>query len=177
MLPDRPSVHTLQALGISEKKAETKARLDFNRYRNMINKVLPDIVDNANDIELIQWNTLEKEKSYQDALNELQILYDTNTPFRSDVEEECVRMLRNNKANTYDALGEAERRQRIGHAVQFLLMELACVLSAPKTLQKEKVLYLYHRPMVVMQKLLEGAYDGKTRDNVGSFVYREFTEE
>jgi len=49
----------------------------------------------------------------------------------------------------------------------YQIKELAFVIASPKIFKAKKVTYIYHRNWEVYEKLIEGFYDGKTREDLG----------
>lgn len=175
MLPDKPSVFTLEALGSEHKKAETKSRLDFNRYSSMIRSELQRLLYDESGAKVLRWDTVEGNSEYGLCAVALQRLFDSNTQFRTDIETETERMLVGNLGgDTWKSLGKAENDKRVATGVQFLLMELSCIASSANLLDSELSVYIYHRPMEVMRKLLDGEYEGFESPNAGYLVYEPF---
>ncbi len=178
MLPDKPSVFTLEALGTGHDKAVSKSRLDFNRYSNMIRGELVRLLQDEQGGKLLRWETVEGNTAYSTCLDALQNLFASNAQFQTDVRSETERMLVGNLGEeVFGNMENHEREKRTLMGVQFLLMELSCIVSSANLVGSELCVYIYHRPMEVMRKLLDSEYSGFRSANAGYLVYKPFGED
>lgn len=162
MIPDKPAIHTLQALGYEFKKAKEKAMLASNNLENKCNRIIEQLT--ANDrFKIIRWDYIEANSSYVAALEQLTKLYSSNKQFQHDARSATQEVLKHNT----DSILAAEA---IEIGVQFLLMELAFIAHAADVLDQPHTAYIYHKEMPILENLLSGKYNLKAPGNAGYII-------
>ncbi|MGV8150144.1 MAG: tRNA-dependent cyclodipeptide synthase [Candidatus Woesearchaeota archaeon] len=161
MIPDKPAIHTYNALGYAKTKAERKARLSSNALINIINGVLPTIKEKYDgEIRIATWDDgVAKSEEYHKELNDLLKLYESNINFKEDVRTTTKGVIANKIKDGQDI------EKSIDEGIKYLLSEFAFV-SACSKINNEEIVYVYHNPWDVYVNYVNGAYDEK-KSNLG----------
>lgn len=161
MAPDEPAEHNFKAAGYPDNQAKRKARLNANLLQNRAKRVVASLSPELkNRIIVVEWvaevihNSIYKEK-----YNEILKLYHANASFKKDAREITKKVIAKKTGTDIE--------KSLDEAVQYLLKELAFVLASPGIYKVKKIVYLYHTTWSIYQKLIEGAYDGVPRTNLG----------
>jgi cyclo(L-tyrosyl-L-tyrosyl) synthase len=161
-IPDIPSIATYVALGYPENIARREKSLP--KGNNLKNKSLRAIkaLNCEDKVRIINWVLdVQNNPAYKQFYNNVTLLYQSNELFHKD----C------NKA-TAGVLESAQKKiESLDHAVNvgvtYLLHELAFMEFAPKFLNSNMVVSIYHKPWPVYQSYISGKYDGLVRQNLG----------
>lgn len=160
--------HTFQALGLEEADAKKKARLDGNNRRNRLERGLQAPIFSAGraSISQVDWNhEVLRNFAYAASYRSLKRLYMENSTFQHEIREVTRTVVLGHLNRTGGSAENVEKQVSLG--VHFLLKELAFIDAAPEILGLEKVVYVYHRCWPILEKLLNGEFDGRPRSGVG----------
>lgn len=177
MLPDVPSVKTLVAKGEPEMLAEKKSRLAFN---NIATKVRMKAAECLSATRILRWKSetpVEESPLYHLSQDDVKQLFQTNEAFRREILSATRSVLQNHYGEGWKKKDSLERGKLLSIGKDFLLMEIACILSAHEILGSQICLYIYHKPMPVLQKLLDGHFGempNVERWRTGYLAYHEF---
>ncbi|MFA6099572.1 MAG: tRNA-dependent cyclodipeptide synthase [Patescibacteria group bacterium] len=162
LIPYEPAIYTYLALGYDETKANSKARLGSNRLTNHTKRTISENASfQGKDIHILNWaEEVEKVDVYQKKLLFMTHLYETNRRFQIDAEETTAEVLSNKSDENISA-------EKIKIGVKYLLEELAFVLSSPDLFKVDKTAYMYHRHWPIYEKLVNGEYDDKPKEDIG----------
>jgi cyclo(L-tyrosyl-L-tyrosyl) synthase len=176
MIPDEPMVHTLVSLGKKEVYAQRVARLRANNLENKCRKIigknnLNNFMNNTvsslqlhqkSQIQIIRWKRVVNNDQYQSALVEISTAYKQDTDFKKCVNEITCAVFQNwNKIPTPETLARG---------VRFLLEELAFIMHSNQILdlhENDKIAYVYHHTMPVLQNIIGGKYIFKSHSSFG----------
>jgi tRNA-dependent cyclodipeptide synthase len=151
------------ALGYDQTKASSKARLGSNRLKNHSQK----IIGTNTKVEIVNWSKrIANNPFYQNNLNLISELYRVNQEFQTDAEEATKKVLMKKSDRAI-----SEEDIKIG--TKYLLEELAFVLSSPDIFEVQSTVYMYHRNWPIYEKLVNGEYDNKPRNNLGFLLVNE----
>lgn len=163
LIPYEPAIHTYMALGYNQTKASSKARLGSNRLKNHSQKV----IGTNTKVEIVNWSKrIANNTFYQNNLNLISELYRVNQEFQTDAEEATKKVLMKKSDRAI-----SEKDIKIG--TKYLLEELAFVLSSPDIFEVQSTVYMYHRNWPIYEKLVNGEYDNKPRNNLGFLLVNE----
>ena len=124
---------------------------------------------------------MEKCPKYSETNEYVQELYRANEEFRTEIRETTEAFLRNLKHGRekpeegYKKDKEGgEKTPDLEEGVKYVLKELAFLVAVPSIYERcEKFVFVYHRPWPVLEKFLDGYYDGIVRAAIGYFVRAE----
>jgi len=159
--PDEPAEHTYLALGYEEKNAKRKAKLNSNLLKNRAKRAIEILKKEGNktNFKIIEWtNEINKQKNYQEELIKIQKLYNSNISFQKDTKEITKKVMENKSITNQNI--------NIDEGVKYLIKELAFVIVTPIIYNTHHVTYIYHNEWTIFQKLIDGEYDGKQRNNL-----------
>ncbi len=157
MIPDEPAIHTLVALGKSEKRAETLARLKSNSLENKCREIMKRF---NLDARIIRWKSIRESQQYLSVLSKIERAYNAEIGFREAIREMTAKVLSNGKmVSTSD--------KEIEEGIKFLFKELAFIVYSDRILQEQKTAYVYHKTMHVMKDIFENRYSFRPSPNVG----------
>lgn len=165
MIPDEPYRATCEARGLSKRESEEK----INHYRsNLLSKIRTVSVSSEATVTALTWNNVVGTKEYEVALSDLQELYKSNTIFKSDID-----------ALVIGVIGSVTMSMNtVQIAKDFPLQELACILSLQLSLSRP-LIYVYQKPWnpPILQRLVDGLYDARPRNDVAHLTISIFKPE
>ncbi|MCX6755776.1 MAG: tRNA-dependent cyclodipeptide synthase [Candidatus Nomurabacteria bacterium] len=153
MIPDEPAVHTMMALGYTEKEAERKSKKKSNALENKCNQIIESL-DVATSVRVLRWKNFNSNIYYTEALFDLRNAYQSDENFMNAVRTTTIEVLLSN-----GVLAPSGEAVEIG--IQFLLKELAFISHADRIFEKEKMAYVYHRDICIIRYILSDFYDFK----------------
>lgn len=175
---DGPSKHNYIAAGKSESSALRDCRRHFNRLRNFCVSgvdILPTDLRSNFDLDLHRWSRIYKRSDWQEEFRYLLNLYESRELFRDEVRSTTRQVLEKR-------MGCIDLEQRTDVAINYTLEELAFILIASRrTAELENsragrgkiegastpFAYIYYESWPVMERLVDGCYDGIVRENIG----------
>lgn len=168
MITDKLALHTYKAVGYNHEKAEKKARLDGNALRNRVERSIENVIkeEAQQNIELVDWEEVQKTKSYQQEYENILHLYENNQEFKNVVRDNTKKVL-NRKLKP-----GVKMEQAIDEAKNYLLKELAFLLATPDIYNQRQVADIYHKNWPVFEKLINGEYNGVQRRDLGFIIIR-----
>ena len=158
MIPDEPAVHTLSALGETEKEAQRIAQLKSNNLANKCNRIIQE--NQLTTVRVIRWKDFKENASYVQTLFDIKTAYGNDVILKQSLREATTHVLH---AGGTRVVTEGE----IDLGTQFLFKELAFITHADTILGVQKVAYVYHRTMPVLREIVEGIYSFKASPNIG----------
>lgn len=159
--PGQLDCHNFLSYGYNEEAALRKAA----QSEVSIAAAMDEICD-RNKITLMTCSEAFSNESYQGALKKLSSLYVSNDNFREDVRTVTAVTI---ESHAHVNSRDKKRIQKMGVTTaidkgkDYLLGELSWVMAATQILGAKSVVYHYHRPWLVFEKLISGAYDGNVR--------------
>lgn len=159
---DGPAQNTYIALGKSKIEAERKARLQHNRLYNHCQKGIQQNPATASlPIQFDNWEEIYASEEYQEGYRTIKKLYKEHEAFSNDIRHDTKRVLSR-------LLGSPEKviEGMVDKAVDYPLEELAFILSMPKRFGLTQIVYMYYDRWSVLEKLLDGKYDGTLRTDI-----------
>ncbi|MHB8831542.1 MAG: tRNA-dependent cyclodipeptide synthase [Patescibacteria group bacterium] len=162
LIPYEPAIYTYLALGYDATRANSKARLGSNRLTNHTKRTISENASfRGKDIRILNWaEEVEQADVYQKNYSVMTHLYETNHQFQIDVEKTTLEVLNNKSDNNISA-------EKVKIGVKYLLEELSFVLSSPNLFKVDKTAYMYHRRWPIYEKLVNGEYDNKPKEDIG----------
>ncbi|MBU6323767.1 MAG: tRNA-dependent cyclodipeptide synthase [Patescibacteria group bacterium] len=180
---DGPARHNYRAFGKDEAYAERKTRLERNHLRNLtndalglINKDLPP--EEQKTVAFMDWERIYADPEYRESLDMLKKLYESNEEFRSDINSITTQVLLSRVGINKDTEAVLEE------GIQYVLEEVAFIASYMKLSEgikpkaehgKDGFNYIYYESWPVLEKLVNGDYDGQPKDGIG-FVIAKITQ-
>jgi tRNA-dependent cyclodipeptide synthase len=162
-IPYQIAEHTYRALGY--KKPRKKAREDGRRLQRYCQNVI-DMIFPAN-IEILDWETdIEAHPAYLKGYKEIHLLYQTNENFWYDVRE-TTREVLNGKLKP-----DADIEDAIDEGINYLLKEISFFIMSHKIFQIKRMGFVYHNGWHILEKLVNGDYDEKQRENFGMIIVK-----
>lgn len=151
--PDEPEEANYRAFGKTPLEAMQKSRSAFNQ---ILNKASRFIQRESPAPEILRWETIRKQDAYQKMYRWLNALYAENTEFQAAVRVTTYDVLRSKEKHGAGKMDHPERQMNV--AVEFLLKEYAFLLAAGTMFGDRKTSSLYHRPMPVYERLINGEF-------------------
>lgn len=145
-LPDEPTLHTLEALGYSIEDAKRKMKKQINWLKNKMQKALEAKNLNPKD-HILDWKTLETNKSFKNELDSVYQLFDTDSEFRNICIESSRWVLQNKMEE--DKITE----ECLLKAVKYFLAEIPIFAATNKIVGTETSLFCYHQSINFHEKL------------------------
>ena len=173
---DGPSVHNYIALGHTKAEALRKARKQRNRLQNACNEAIALIKQRREfAVFFIDWNEIYRREDFKSEYEKLDLLYSTNDAFRSDLVFETREVLA-----SHPSISEEGLRYAVGYPLEELAFLLTYNKIAAETahspLQALDFAYVYHLRWPLLEKLVQGKYDGILRSNLGFAIVRIVNE-
>lgn len=159
MIPDEPAVHTMMALGYTEKDAEKKSKKKSNALENKCNQIIESL-DVSTTVRVLRWKDFNSNIHYTESLSGLRNVYQSDENFKCAVKNTTIEVLLSN-----GLLAPSGEVLEIG--VQFLLKELAFISHADLILGHQSVGYVYHRTMPLMKDIIEKRHVFNFSNSVG----------
>ena len=151
MIPDKPAVYTLMALGKIEQDAIRTARLKSNVLENKCAKIIQRL--NLNSVKIVRWKDIVSNEKYQNTLVEIKQAYDFDAEFRMAVRSTTASVLQSGVG--------------VETGIEFLFQELAFISQASQILGAGKIAYVYHKTMDILRDIIAGEYYFKADSCVG----------
>ena len=164
MIPDEPAMHTLRAIGYEEKKAESKARLKSNNIQNRFNEIFK--THQVVNVTIIRWRDIVGNLNYQNSLIQIKKSYENDVCFKKALRMTTSEVL-------LQSLSREPKESEIDIGVGFLFEELAFICNATHILNKEQVVYVYHKTMVVMKSIFDEKYSFRAASGTGFLTVNE----
>ena len=159
LINDLPAIHNYLALGYDKKKAMKKARLNGNRVRNLLKRVLSDL--NSDSVRILDWEKdIFSTPAFESAYSSLLSLYFKKESFFNSVRQTSLQVL---LPKTKDGFVS---QQALDEAAHYLLKELAFLQASPSILSSQTMSYVYHTAWPVYEKLIVGFFDGEIRSKL-----------
>jgi len=165
MLPNKPAEHTLAGYGYSKEEAQKTVQRKFKSIERNCRKSIEAL--QIPDAKILFWEQFEDNENYFEMLTRLNELYATDTHFREDARSTTRAVYETSK---YPAKKRLSLDEQVDVSVDFLLEELAFILSSPDILNIEGTDYVYHKEMPILSELLAGNYEFNPPKNVGFAV-------
>lgn len=157
---DGPARNNYLAIGKTDVEAEREARLQRNRLRNHCLVGLAEIDDTTFSCEFDNWQDVYSDPHYLEAYNSIERLFQNSAEMKEAVVHDTLRVLaRLTKSKTIT-------EEQINTASQYVLQELAYILSATRRWNVKQLVYIYYDHWNVLEKLLNGRYDSKIRNDI-----------
>ncbi len=160
MIADVPAISTYISFGYAENIARrVKAIPQGNLLKNKVKKAMTELGLSNEQVRILEWDEeVEKNTEYQKIYHDVKSLYDTNDEFQKSADNTTKEVLVASKREFQDL------EKSIKTAVHYLLSEFAFLEWAPKFLNTEKVIYIYHKNWPVYENYISGKFDGNTRE-------------
>lgn len=157
---DGPAQNNYLALGKTQIEAEREARLQRNRLHNHCLEGLSEISGLTYSFD--DWKETYDSNEYKRAFDEIRSLYSNNQEFSQEVLSGTDHVLK--RIASHRGLDVQNIDTEI--AINYVLQELAYILSVPERYSLDKITYIYYDRWPVLEKLLDGRYDGSIRNNI-----------
>ncbi|MEV4319216.1 tRNA-dependent cyclodipeptide synthase [Actinocrispum sp. NPDC049592] len=148
LVADRPSTHTLIALGWSPARACAKVEQEGRLARNRVRRALSDAGAQDPDSLLLGWRNLEANPGYLRLRGLVQNAFDSSQPFRRS----CLAVSRDYLRHR----GETPTEQQVITASEYFLNELPIGMDTPSILGVPESLCAYHRVLAFADVLRTG---------------------
>lgn len=158
---DKPSEHNYLALGYSEDRVADKIKKKGAEIFRAIDSALKQVDSQGEHFHILNWDIIREHKDYQHARLILEQLYLSNELFRNDLRCAVDAYL------TPKLKGQSMTEQRHISADQYLLEELAFLISSREILGAEECAYLYHKEWLIFERLVSGGYDQNLASGLG----------
>ncbi|XP_048586560.1 uncharacterized protein LOC116620188 [Nematostella vectensis] len=179
-VPQQPSVHTYRAMGSKDAVKRAKKHADYLRaHCKRAIKKLSKLRELPGDFHFVDWpREVATHVVYQEKLEEITRLYRTNTLFRQDSVREVARVLGKtprdemSEKESADFYPDVYNDDSIREAVLYIIEEFAYILASKALYDADEVTFIYHRSWPMLEKLINGEYDGKPRQGYGFCIIR-----
>ena len=176
IITDGIAVHNFRAMGYDEQKAQSKVKKSANALVNKIKRSIATIETNTEiepspvgdrlpKISLYRWNQLNDCPSYQQAFEDVQVLYQNHQGFSSAIHKTTFKVMEKYITASQTAQDVVEE------AKWYLLKECAFFLAAPNFFRMP-LLSSYYTDFPICRQLLSGYYTGKQSTNHGFMTYQ-----
>lgn len=143
LLPDIESASRLLiATGVMESKAISKTRLELNRHKNYLNRIISDlsIFDNINIYDFADFFTDEK---YVNLVRDVSELYYNNDKFKIVCDDMTIQAVNGrSKAYNYDPV---ELKSILKIALPYVISEIPLFTNAANLLGERSSVLVYHK--------------------------------
>ncbi len=181
---DGPAIHNYLAYGKDETFARRESRKQFNRLRNCCEEALRTIPGEAKkfDFDSLRWEKIYQWTYWQEQRDYLAELLTESEEFNRDVRDTTKSVL----SKRLGIEGKVDNLEsRIDIAVMYTIEELAFLLAASRRIgeveENEPALgqvtdeqapfcYVYYEHWPVMERLIDGRYDGVSRETIGYLI-------
>ncbi|TCO65726.1 tRNA-dependent cyclodipeptide synthase [Actinocrispum wychmicini] len=137
LVADRPSAHTLMALGYPAERARAKVDQESRLARNRVRRALVDAGAADPDSLLLGWDDLERNPGYTRLRGLVRTAFDDDPRFRAS----CLAVSRDYLRHR----GETPTEQQVITASEYFLNELPIGMDTPSILGVAESLCAYHR--------------------------------
>ncbi|RSM64862.1 tRNA-dependent cyclodipeptide synthase [Kibdelosporangium aridum] len=148
LVADRPSTHTLVALGYSPQRAAAKVSQEARMVRNRVQRALIDAGASDPDTHLLGWCDLEQNPGYLKLRDLVRTAFDNDERFRAS----CLAVSRAYLTHR----GESPTVQQVITASEYFLNELPIGMDTPSILGVSESLCAYHRVLAFADVLRTG---------------------
>lgn len=148
LVADRPSTHTLVALGYPPERARAKVDQEARMARNRVHRALSDAGASDPDELLLGWDDLERNPGYLRLRDLVRTAFDDDPRFRSS----CLAVSRDYLRHR----GETPTEQQVITASEYFLNELPIGMDTPAILGVPESLCAYHRVLAFADVLRTG---------------------
>lgn len=162
MIADVPAISTYIALGYPENRArKDKAIPQGNLLKNRTERAIAQLEYTKDQVKIIDWaEEVEPNADYQASYKNIRKLYEENSLFENDADETTKGVIVGSKKEIPNVIAATKI------AVHYLLSEFAFLDFAPKFLNTEKVVYIYHKNWPVYENYIAGKYDRKSKSYI-----------
>lgn len=115
-------------------------------------------VDSSKVIIINRAEEVETNKIYQNELQKVQKLFDTNNSFHQSVLQTSEEVLKFS--------GKPHKNEDIKHAAHYLLSEIAFIEFSAQHFNIGKVLYTYHKPRRIYEDYIAGIFDNQIKHHL-----------
>lgn len=159
-IPSSPAIHTYNAIGYLDGKAESKARLSSNLIVNRVRRSLARL--KMKEDCLMDWLTdIDPREEYKIGVEEALELYNTNKSFRLNVRNSTKKVIEN-KLKLGRDLEEA-----IDNGVLYQLEEFGSIKASPEIVGAKEATVVYHQDWPLLREYLNGTYGNIPTQNIG----------
>ncbi|ALG13568.1 tRNA-dependent cyclodipeptide synthase [Kibdelosporangium phytohabitans] len=148
LVADRPSTHTLIAMGYSPQRAVAKMSQEARLATNRVRRALAEAGAPDPDAHLLGWSDLEQSPGYLRLRDLVQTAFDNDVRFRSS----CMEISRAYLTHR----GESPTVQQVITASSYFLNELPIGMDTPSILGVPESLCAYHRVLAFADVLQTG---------------------
>jgi tRNA-dependent cyclodipeptide synthase len=159
LIADVPAISTYMAFGYPENRARSdKAMPQGNLLRNRVKRVMVQLGYSDSQVKIINWEEeVENNPKYLDSYKKVRNLYETNKGFMEAADKTTLSVLKSSNRD----ISDFNKATKI--AVHYLLSEISFLEWAPEFLNKEKVVYVYHKNWPVYEDYIAGKFDNKIK--------------
>ena len=177
-IPDKISEHNYRAVG--SKNPEKSARIKANRLRNKCNEAIKNSGLLDTSYSYVRWmDEIETCPKYIEAYRHIQDLYQENEEFRCEIREAteaALRCLKNGREKSDEGSNKENEPSQstfnLEEGEKYLLKELAFFEAVPCVYEScQEFVFMYHRSWPVLEKFIDGCYDGIARPSLGFVVF------
>lgn len=170
LVADIPAISTYLAYGYPENRARNKAIPKGNNLKNRTQRIAEEL-GISDKVRIIDWeNEIENNPLYHPYYEAIQSLYNSNQAFQETADSTTQQVL---ELSSHE-IPDIEKATKI--AVHYLLSELAFLEFASEFLDKEQIVYVYHRNWPIYERYLSGSFDGKPKQHL-DFLLLESPQE
>lgn len=148
LVADKPSIHTLVAVGYSPERALAKVEQEARLVRNRVRRALSDAGASDPDSMLLGWEDLEANHGYLQLHRLVRTAFDEDPRFRAS----CLAISRAYLRHR----GETPTEQQVITASEYFLSELPMGMDTPSILGVPESLCAYHRVLAFADVLRTG---------------------
>lgn len=169
LIADIPAISTYIALGYKENRARRdKAIPQGNALRNRVERAVEELGLREDQVRIIDWgNEVEENMDYKKHYSDINNLYNSNKDFQKEVDDTTKAVLDGSGKKIEDI------NKAVKIAMHYLLSEIAFLEFAPKLLNVNKIVYVYHKDWIVYEDYIVGKFDGRTREKMGFLLIKE----
>jgi len=153
LLVDKLAVHNYRALGYNEQKIHQKMRKNINVAVNRITRAIEkaNTLYEKDNIEFYQWEDIEKFDAYQDSLQKVTHLYETNLEFQNTLNQTTQEVIEK-------YLHEEFETSFLDESKWYFLKEVAFGSCINEFFNEEKVLNCYYQDFKFYREFFEHDY-------------------
>lgn len=158
LIADVPAISTYLAFGYSENRARSKAILKGNNLKNRTRRIQKELGFSDDQVKIIDWATdVADSAEYKKIYLAVEQLYNSNQEFQKAVDQTTQKVIEGSQRSipNLDAA--------VKTATHYLLSELAFLEFAPKFLESNNIVYIYHKNWPVYEDYIAGKFDSKPK--------------